>query len=131
MRIGIRVWNLEDTTRFIDLIVTYRWWVPGKDPWSVETKTEFLVAQAGEWFHLFCYGPERSAMFLEGYHPGSRNDAGEEKQILISLERLPHWPPSNFTVGDEGPASVSGVAPRSIDYIGTYDKVRWRIHRID
>ena len=39
MRIGIWVWNLEDTTRFLDLIVTYRWWVSGKGPWSVSGTT--------------------------------------------------------------------------------------------
>lgn len=125
MQIGVRITANNDPSNYFDMVLTYRWWVPGNDPWKVNLNGYHkMSAMQGEWFKVHSYGPERTVICLEGYYPGARNVAGEEKQILADIQRLPCASVGDLKVGDEGPSFFCVSGPSWHDNYGTW-KVTW------
>jgi hypothetical protein len=125
MNVGVKIWSVEDPGRYIDVIINYRWWVPGRDPWRVESKTVIMPRSSGDWYHVYSYGPSGSTLTLCGYVPAEGLLAEHQNAGYVSLDRMPNYPPSEMQVGDEGPASDSilGIGPGMTD-------VRWAVRWI-
>ncbi len=126
MNVGIKISSIEKPEYYVDLIVNYRWWYPGKDSWKVESKSIILPKSSGEWAHVFTYGPDGSSLSLYG---GDIPDYDPKKEMVIdiyfSLNRMPNWPPSDMQSSDEGPASSN--------YFNTSmaDELRWKVRWIN
>ena len=118
MRIGIRIWNVDVPDKVIDVILTYRWWVPGNDPWQVQARSQYVPAQSGDWNDSIHYNELGHAISL-------MNDNNEDVFVLM---RLPNWPPSEFKVGDEGPAAQRAEGSRM--FYASSQEIVWTIRWI-
>ncbi len=118
MRIGVRIYNVQTPEKFVDVIITYRWWVPGKDPWQVESRTSYVPTPSGEWVDWISYSETGHSIDLE-----------DENKSIFSLTRLPHWPPSNFKIGDEGRAYQHTYGTANL-YYNAHEEIRWKIRWI-